>query len=321
MVVLTTGTLWAAEAVQEIPTDWVAPGMRRVPVASVRASSALEAEVDQYAPARAVDGNRGSKWVASIAPSQTSPQWIILELFGTQEVSAVAVFGERIDNDGIQDAQIQIAGRKPDKFVTVATIRGAKSPQWLATFDPVKATAVRLLITRSGGPSPHTDVYEIEVYGRKLSAADLKGHAEERLSGCASRWKEIGAAVEKLRLKADPQFAGLRGAVDAIQQHKQKISERLARWDTLGEANRYALAAEIERLEVRQQRLMQGLGRAAAVWPDRARDLAAARQAATQAAAGEKAVFTRDGGKARLSNNRVSVVLDEASGAWDATWR
>ena len=320
MVLLSVGTLLGAELVQEIPGNWVAPGMRRLSAAGAKASSALGAEGGQYAPARAADGSRSTKWVASIAPSQAAPQWITLQLFGAHEVSAVAVFGERIGNDGIQDAQVQVAGPKPGQFATVATILGAKSANWLAAFDPVKTTAVRLLIARSGGPSTHTDVYEIEVYGRKLSAAELKGYAAERLSGGASRWNELTAAAEKLRLQTDPQFAGLRGAVEAIEKQRRQLSERFAQWDTLGEPNRHPLVAEIERLEVRMQRLMQGLGRAAAVWPERARDLAGARQAAKQAAAGEKVLSSREGSKLRLGNNRVSVVLDEASGVWEATW-
>jgi hypothetical protein len=166
--------------------------------------------------------------VATDQPSPEQPQWITLELFGSQEVSAVAVFGEAINNDGIQDAQVQVAGSKPGEFTTVATVEGATSASWLATFEPVKTTAVRLLVTRSGGPSTHTDVYEIEVFGRILPAAELK--------------------------------------------------------------------------------------------PQRHEELAASRQAARRAATGVNVISAREGTKLRLTNDRVSVVLDEAEGSWDATW-
>jgi hypothetical protein len=308
--------LLVAGQVQDIRGDWMPPDMRRVSVANVSASSALGSEGGQYSPARAVDGSRSSKWVASIAPSRLAPQWITLRLYGFQEVTAVAVFGERIDNDGIRDSQVQVAGSRADQFTTVATIENAKSASWLATFDPVKVTTVRLLITRSGGPSAHTDVYEIEVYGRRLSASELKGYAAERLVGSAARRKELAAVAEKLGLKNDPRFAGLRGEVNSTENQWLRLSLRFAQWDTLGEAHRFALAAEIERLEVRMQRLIPRLGRAASIWPERFRDLAAARPKA----AGDKVVCTREGGKVRLGNDRVCVVLDEADGVWDATW-
>jgi alpha-galactosidase len=294
--------------------------MRRVSVAGVHASSAFAPENGQYAPARAVDGNRGTKWVASIAPSRDVPQWITLQLFGTQEVSAMAVFGERIDNDGIQDAQIQVAGAQADQFTTVATIRDVKSGSWLATFEPVKTSAVRLLITRSGGPSPHTDVYEVEVFGRPLSGAELQRYGAERLGGCAARWNEVAAAAERLGLKTDPQIAGLRGAVEALDRQRRECAERFGRWETLDEPNRAALVAQIERLEVRTQRLLQGLERAATVWRDRARELAADRQAVATTQVGENITSVRVGDTIRVGNQWLSVTLHEADGAWDATW-
>ncbi len=179
MILALTGTLLGAAQVQEIPRNWSAdsggsPSMRRVLVARANASSTFASEGGQYAPGRAVDGNRGTKWVASVAPSQAEPQWITLEFFGAQEVNAVAVFGERIDNDGILDAQVQVSAAEGNEYTTVATTENANSSSWLATFDPVKTTAVRLLITRSSGPSPHTDVYEIEIYGTPLSAAEQR---------------------------------------------------------------------------------------------------------------------------------------------------
>jgi hypothetical protein len=282
-IVLSCTTLMAGAEprVAPIAPDWKPGDMRVLRVAEATASTSLG---PQYAPALAADGRRDTKWVASVAPGPRSPQWITLRLLGPQKVAAVAVFGERVDNDGIIDGAVQVAGKAAGSFSTVAEVKSATSRSWLATFDPVKTSAVRLLVTRSGGPTTHTDVYEVEVFGAKLSAAELKGYAAEQLRACELRCKKAAAAAEKLGHPRDPQLA------------------------------------DIERLEGSLQRLTQGLGRAAAIWPQRARELAAARQAAKQAARGEKVVSSREGAKVRLGNDRVSVILDEKDGTWEATW-
>ncbi len=312
--------LAAAGQVQDISKDWGPSGLRRVAVAGVKASSFLSSENGQYAPARAADGNRGSKWVANVPPSDAAPQWITLNLFGSQKVSAVAVFGERIDNDGILDAKVQVAGSEANEFTKVATIQDAGSGGWLATFDPVQTTAVRLVITRSGGPSPHTDVYEVEIFGPPLSTAELKGYAAARLDDCAVRWKELHGIAEGLGLKTEPRFAGFQFAFDSIDATHRRLSERFAQWDSLGESDQPPLVGEIERLEASLQRMIHGLGKAATVWPDRAKDIAAARRFAQQCEASGKAASSREEGRLRLANNRVCVVLDESDGTWDATW-
>jgi len=309
----------AAEWVENIARDWNASAMRRLGIVAATASSSF-GDGATYAPSRAVDGQRGSKWVATDQPSAEKPQWITLELFGSQEVNAVAVFGEAINNDGIQDAQVQVAGAKAGEFTTVATVDGATSASWLATFEPVKTTAVRLLVTRSGGPSTHTDVYEVEVFGRGLPAAELKGYAAERLDGCTARWKAFLAEAEKLGLQADSPGAGLGGATAGVESQRQRLADQLSQWDSLSDADRQTLVTQLERLEVRVQRVTAGLAHAAAVWPKRSEELAAARQAAKQAAGGENVVSAREGAQLRLANNRVSVVVDEADGSWDATW-
>jgi alpha-galactosidase len=320
MLLVGTTPLLAGGQVQDLPGNWVPTGLRRVSVAGVKGSSTFAPESGQYAPARAIDGNRGTKWVARVAPSPAAPQWITLELFGTQEISAVAVFGERVDNDGIRDAQVQVAGLQAGEFTTVAALQDARSSRWLATFVPVKTRAVRLLITRSGGPTTHTDVYEIELYGRPLPVAELKEYAAERVGGCSAQFKQITATADRLRLKTDPQRAILRDAVDAIVKQHLPLVGRFARWDALSQADRSALAVELERQEVRIHRLVPALERAAVVWPGRTRELEMARQRARAAATGEKVIFTREGNRVRLGNNRVSVILDETEGDWEATW-
>ncbi|MFV2067682.1 MAG: discoidin domain-containing protein, partial [Pirellulales bacterium] len=155
--------------VREVPDDWTATELRPLPVAAATASSEAASDDQRYAPRRAVDGHRGTKWVAAVAPSATAPQWITLQLLGAgRQVSTFTLRGEPVDNDGVLDAQVQVL-LPAGEFRTVATVRQARSGHWLATFEPVETTAVRLLVTRSGGPSPHTDIYEIGLYGPPLS--------------------------------------------------------------------------------------------------------------------------------------------------------
>ena len=78
-------------------------GIRRYTSASDL--GALEARID--------DAQRENQRLEGEIARMQKPQWLTLELFGAQEVTAVAVFGEVIGNDGIQDAQIQVAGAKP----------------------------------------------------------------------------------------------------------------------------------------------------------------------------------------------------------------
>ena len=205
----------AAEQVQEIPGNWESPGMRRISVVNATASSALTPEGGQYAagpggrrPARHEMGGQHR-------PSQAAPQWITLELFGTQEVSAVAVFGERIDNDGIQDAQVQVAGPKPGEFTTVATIAGRQVGQLAGHVrsgeDHGRATADHAI---RRAVAAYRRLRDRGLRPRRCRAAELKGYAAERLERCARRdGRRSPRVAEKLGLKTDSQFAGLRGAV------------------------------------------------------------------------------------------------------------
>ena len=177
---LTAAAPEPAGTIRNIPADWKPSGLCRLPIASSSASSTFMPETNQYASAKAFDGDRRSKWVASIEPTAQSPQWITVELAGgVRTVSAVAVFGEAINNDGILAAQIQVADLAAREFRTVATLADATSASWLASFPPVRTSAVRLLITRSAGPSANTDVYEVEVLGPAPSIGDLRQHAAQ----------------------------------------------------------------------------------------------------------------------------------------------
>ncbi len=215
MLALGADAAGASSTVRPIPREWDAGALRRLPVATVAASSEFAAAEGGYSPSRACDGNRQTKWVACVEPSEAAPQWITLELAGgAQEVTAIAVFGEAVNNDGVIDALVQLAeavvpqvadAGTPRGFRTVCAVKDAASGSWLVTLPPVKTSAVRLLITRSGGPSPNTDVYEVEVYGPPLSPAEVKRQRDERI---AKVWPSREAALEQAREVARKAGAG-----------------------------------------------------------------------------------------------------------------
>ena len=200
--------------------------------------------------------------------SQESPQWITLELFGTPEVSAVVVHGERIDNDGILEARVEVAAAPGQAFTTVVTVPDAKSNQWMAVFEPVKASAVRLSILRSGGPSPHTDVYEIVVLGPPLSAEQAREFTAGGLAECQEELRLLAETAADLHVGTDPQSDPIHAAVTAIERQCQQLSAQVAQWEKLDAPAQQAVAEEVQQLYVRiVLRLMPGIKRAAAIWP------------------------------------------------------
>jgi len=311
--------LMAQGRIEEIPGHWKAEGVRRLAVARAVASSVFGAADGQYAAARAIDGNRGTKWVASVEPSPEKPQWITLELIAPQPVAAVALFGEAVGNDGVRDAQVQGAGAKPSEFTTVAAIRDAKWGRWVATFTPVRTSAVRLLITGSYPPSPHTDVYEIEVYGpplSSLSAAELKTHVAQSLDACRP---QLTAAVPVAANPEAPGMNELPRSLEMLQKEYRDDLEQFARWDVMASAEREELIGKVERLLAASQQIAPCLERARAAWPARDREIAAARQSVSAVAPGRVAAG-REGPQVRLANDRLVVRLDERDGTWGATW-
>lgn len=315
---LMAGASHAESTFEDVADDWTPRGLRSLRVADVAASSALGSENGQYAPGNAVDRDRRTKWVADEAASQSKPQSITLRLFGSQEVAGVALFGERPGNDGVRDAQIQVAAPSGE-FQTVATVQDAKSANWVAKFGGVRTPAVRLLVTRSGGVSTHTDVFEILVLGRPLPPEELKRHAGERSAACARLWKTLQESLPKL---GSPATLGmLRKTLDRLEPQVNELLGRLAGWEALTEADRLDLVDQAERMELA---LSQSAGlweRAAAQWPKRLQDIEAARHKAAQIQSGKKPQTAREGGRVIVANPDVLVTLDEADGAWEATWR
>ena len=229
-------------SIQTISSDWQAADKRKLDIASATASASLG---ELYLPGRIHDGNRRTKWVSPIKPASTAPQWIQLVLAGgAQEVSAVAVFGERIGNDAILDADVQVESE--GKFQTVASVRNAASGSWLASFAPLRTGKVRLLVTRSSGPSDHTDVFEVEIYGRPLSAAEAKAHLASRQEYVRQCLAQSQQALDNLGPGLEQWPAVFRTALEQARAQLAESQEAWPRWDGLDDAMRTGLMQRME---------------------------------------------------------------------------
>ncbi len=319
------GQLLAQSAVEDIANNWSTTTLRRVRVTSARASSTFGEANGGYAPARAIDAQRGTKWVASIAPTPEAPQWIELKLASPQAVSSFALFGEAVNNDGVVDAQVQVQTPGAGAFATVAAVKGARSASWRATFPPVTAAAVRLLITRSGGPTTHTDVYEVEIHGPRLGAAELEDYVRNTFSHADEHFRQ--AREQSRAWPTNAWFKSLRQDLADLASPLAGASRRLLQWRETGEQEREELAATVERLDEQVGRVAERVKALAAHAPvlakmaeQQAAEVRAARALVARAGAGDPAATARDGHTARLFNRHVLVCFDEVENDWDITW-
>jgi alpha-galactosidase len=308
-------SVWAAGP-EPIAANWTAEGLRSLRVARATASSTVG---PQYAPEHAVDGSRSSKWVAATAASTAAPQSITLELFGPQNVSTVALFGEAPGNDGVRDAQVQVADAASGQFSTVATVTDAPGRSWLVRFAPRKATAVRLLITRSGGRSTHTDVYKIELYGPPLTAAELEAYAAAHLRALKLQAAKV-AEVAKMPIIADDASTESHRVLEAFKKQVENVSRRMASFATLTVDGRQSLVEDIERLENKARRVPAWLATAAAAGPAQRRDIESVRREGRQMATGDKAIAVREGRAVRVVNRHLLLGADTTSDRWGVTW-
>ena len=304
------------EIARDIPADQRTPHRERLEIATAEASAFLG---EQHAPSRIHDGNRQTKWVSPTRPSVAAPQWIALTLAGgPQEVSAVAVFGEAINNDGILDAEIQ--AESDGKFQTVAVQKNATTSSWLATFDPVKTSRVRLLVTRSGGPTNHTDVYEMEVLGRALANEETKAWLANRLRALAG---DHEAAAQLLRLtnlaaKAIPTPLGQ--AQQRVQAQLIALRQDFNRWENLDAPARYALAQKADQAARLAARLLMRGRHAALANPE---PLAKHYQAWNQLRQLTETglPLTNIGPqRAEFADRLLAVSVELKSGTWSAAW-
>ncbi len=302
--------------VEPITTDWHAPdSLRRLRVSSVSASTTLDPSTGNYIPAKLFDRDRHSKWVASEAPSTQAPQWAELKFSREQQVSAVAVFGERIGNDGIVDAQIRIA-TADGKWMTIAAVTNAVSGAWLASFPATNTTGIQLFITRSSGPSPHTDVYEVEIYGPQLPAAELEQATAERL-----------AMVHQLRSKRDPQqkaaikSAWLNSAPDEAREldvQLEKCDEKFKQWKTLSLTDRHVLVEEADALYDRIAASQSVAAARERLFQSRLKMLQSARDVFSRSADATR--DERADGKLEVANRHVLLWCAEDGTKWTAIW-
>ena len=303
-------TASAAGRIEPIPADWQPAGQPPLKIRHAEASSSLS---DQYAPERACDGDRRrTKWVAPVRPSVGTPQWLALSLAGgPRVVRSVAVFGERVDNDGIIDADIQV--RTGGEFRTVASVRDTKSPSWRAEFEPLATDQVRLVVLRSGGPTDHTDVWEVEVYGDPLTEAALRVLLTNTLAELRQAVAPaVGGVVgEAFNLTNFP--SPLRTAWDGALNTLSNLSSRQKEWPT---APRAGLTQDLEEAETAVAAIARIKARLAqrASGPSQRSQLLA-RVRATGAALG---ALPRD---TALTNGALAVWLEPDTGRWNAAWR
>jgi hypothetical protein len=308
-------------SIEPILRTWThPPAERQLPVISSSASTVFDAPSGNYASAKAHDGNRATKWVAANKPGEAAPQWLEIALAGEQAISFVAVFGEAVGNDGIVDAEIQVAPRAPANFRTVAVIAGATTAAWRAAFPTITASRLRLVVTRSSGPSAHTDVYEVEVYGPRLDGAKLVQRARLRL---AEAEKAVASptdpgALQALELPPGTWLGSFRRAEAGLKGQLRCAAEDLKASSGLvsGEleklGNRIDLLAEQARQFAEQRARTRELLEPRAGWVkasqlmlDPARDEASARE---------------DDMKIRLFNHRVLLECDKKNGSWSGFW-
>lgn len=321
---LVPATRAAAASLESIPPDWRMPDRRPLAIATAEASASLG---DQYSPARIHDGNRRSKWVTPIAPTPAAPQWITLAFAdGPQAVEAVAVFGEAVNNDGILDADLQaeVAGR----FVTVAQVRGATNAAWLARFEPVHTRRLRLQLLRSGGPSPHTDVYELEAYGRALTGEELRVFRDEFKATVVGRLAAIrtnAAAAEEVLRDLSPSLERsplpYRAALTAVRRDQTTLETELGRWAELTDPQAAALAQRADQAALLGVRLRDRAGRFATGNSARRVAVEALQQRHPEWPAPNGTVVPKRNGEfISLANDRLLLSIHAGDGSWSALW-
>lgn len=316
---LTAVAVAAEPRIESIPPDWGAVDRQRLDIASAEASASLG---EQYASGRIHDGDRKTKWVCPTKPTAAAPQWVTLALTGgLQEVSAVAVFGERIDNDGVLDADVQV--ESSGGFKTVASVRAATTGSWLATFDPITTGKVRLLVLRSAGPTDHTDVWEMEVFGPPLSAGELKAVFTERLTRMRTDHEAAAKWLQTLAARGQTLPAAFRQAEARIRSDAAELERELSRWEDATPDTRTALLRRAGQTTARAAALAERSQRASQA-ESRAPALAAARAEMKRVAkpGGSAGAVSADVGPQRsfLANDRIGLAWDARSNAWSVAW-
>ncbi len=314
---LSGGALLAAGRVETISAEWSSSGQSPLKIRHAEASTSLS---EQYAPERICDGDRrNTKWVSPVRPSATAPQWVTLSLAGgPRAVTSVAVFGERIDNDGIVDADIQL--KMGGEFRSVASVRDAKTAAWLAQFEAVTTDQVRLVVLRSGGPTDHTDVFEVEVYGDPPTEAELRVLLPEALKNL----QQAAASVREPALGGAPGLtncpAYLRGAWERATNSLRQLSGRQMEWATAPRAVLTRDLDEAEEAVAALERMKARLAQRAAGASPLSDLLARVRRTGQRLAASSPAGAVVSPSEAVLTNNALTVWLEGDGLRWNAVW-
>ena len=317
VIVWTMPAAQAQSRIEEIPREWKPTNLRALLAPRALASSTLGGAEGPYMAGRVVDGDRGTKWVAEERATLSSPQWITLDLAGPQVLVGLAVFGEAPGNDGVIDAQIQVAGAKQDDFSTVASVKDAKSRSWLATFPPVETSKVRLLVTRSGGVSTHTDVYEIVPLGRPLSAVELKAEVRQQLGQCSREMQTFAPLAPPAQGRERDLRETLVREITPLRRQFEGLEARFNGWDALDESQRLVLAEQSQRMASVLPALA---GSVSNVWTQRLQDISRLESAGQACAKNDGSVTSREGSKVRIQNRDLVISLDQSTGTWDVTW-
>ncbi|MHB8955025.1 MAG: alpha-galactosidase [Pirellulaceae bacterium] len=293
------------------PSDPPPAGLQSLRVVATEASSSFG---DDYRAQHAVDRDSHTKWVAADEASSAAPQWITLRLATPREVTAVAVCGEALDNDGFQAGAIQVATPEGTDFHTVLEIPQAPARDWIATFPAVRTTAVRLLVTKSGGPSPHTDIYEIQLYGPPLPPHVMLAHVSAQLAAaesCLAQSQEWLAAPPHTNLV---RRLGVLRHLESLNEQVDAARRRHTHWEQLSDRARTELCDTVDELVTAAVPLQASLEALERVWSSRLADIDAAQNAVADHSA------IPDPQRVIGRGASIAVVLDEESGCWDATW-
>ncbi len=320
VVTLTTIAAAAEPRIEPIPPDWRGVDRQRLGIAAAEASASLS---EQYAPSRIHDGDRKTKWVCPTRPSATVPQWVTLTLAGgPAEVSAVAVFGETIGNDGILDADIQVESE--GSWKGVAAVRDASSPSWLATFPFVRTAQVRLLVLRSSGPTPHTDVWEVEVFGRELPPAEQKAFLATRLEMLRTEAAATASALQSAAPKPGDLPARFRKANEQIESTAAQLARDAAHWEGLAPGARSKAMRRLEATIALAKQLQQRSKTLGFAGKNQRELLAEARKAigllAQRASPPGRVVVEEAASEFRVANERVLLVAHKRDAGWSVGW-
>lgn len=322
LVLLASVSATAADAVQSIGSDWAPQRRIAYRVIATRCSEAFGGDNGPYASSKTVDGDRGTKWVAAAEPSEKAPQWLELDLDGTREVAAFAVFGGRPDNDGILAARVQVAAWQEGTrtWVDAERIDRASSSAWLVAFAPVKTDRVRLLITGSGGPSPHTDVYEVVVLSREMTSDERRDFLAADLARSLVDLQRVKARADALAGGDGSRTDAVRRRAKALQKTASGVLEGLHKWHDLGEATRKHLLDQVGAMDSAVRVLATVIDRPDRIWTDRETDL---RKAAQFAATGNDGAIdvTMEGDVHRAASRHLVLDVDQRTGRWNVTWR